>query len=117
MVLPVAPAKPWAKVPPLITVADDVNAAAVSAAADACAGFSARELAKLALAWRAAAFASEDVTLTKARFDETLDIMLKQTVLKRRWHARALEKARERAEMEAANPPPQIVRQPFEIGD
>ena len=61
-----------------ITLDDGVTDDMIIKAADKCEGFSARELSKLALAWRAAAFATEERVLTPSLVEETLNLQLGQ---------------------------------------
>jgi ATPase family AAA domain-containing protein 3A/B len=59
----------------------------ISAAARATEGFSGRELSKLAIAWQAAAFGSEDCTFTPELMQEILEHFTKQRAIKDTWDA------------------------------
>ena len=48
---------------------------------------SCREIAKLAIAWQAAAFGRADATLDRALLEEVLEVQLSQKALKRAWSA------------------------------
>lgn len=50
-------------------------------------GHSGREIAKLAVAWQAAAYASEDGVLTRETIMETVDQSIKQHQYKIKWQA------------------------------
>jgi ATPase family AAA domain-containing protein 3A/B len=85
------PARGWFRPAPApLVVADDVDEAALDHAAKRTAGLSAREIVKLANAWRAHSFATEAGRLTRAIFDETIEHQLAQTEVKRAWHARSV---------------------------
>ncbi|KAJ1462163.1 P-loop containing nucleoside triphosphate hydrolase protein [Pelagophyceae sp. CCMP2097] len=71
---------------------DGITADVVSAAAEKVDGFSARAVSKLALAWRAAAFASETPRLTSELVGEVTQSQLEQEALKAKWHDAALAK-------------------------
>ena len=74
-------------------------------AADRCEGFSARELSKLALAWRAAAFATRERVLTPSLVEETLNLQLGQHAVRVSWLERSIKRKRERdAALRAAAP-------------
>jgi len=68
-----------------ITIADDVNEATVEAAVHATEHFSGREIAKLAVAWQAAAYGTSPPTLDQHLLQEVLDQHLKQKKQKEVW--------------------------------
>ena len=80
--------------PKVVSLDPAIDDAAVARAAERTDDFSAREVAKLALAWQANALASEDAVLTKDLFEKTIDTQIDQTKLKRDWKARELAKAK-----------------------
>lgn len=68
----------------------DITDVHLEAAAKATEGFSGREIAKLAIAWQAAAFGSTGTVFNPALMDEVLASHLKQKKQKQRWAARAV---------------------------
>ena len=94
----------WRPAPPPITLDEGVTDEMIVKAADKCEGFSARELSKLALAWRAAAFATEERVLTPSLVEETLNLQLGQHAVRVSWLERSIKRKRERdaALLEAA---------------
>ena len=84
----------FAPPPKVVSLDPAIDDAAVARAAERTDDFSAREVAKLALAWQANALASEDAVLTKDLFEKTIDTQIDQTKLKRDWKARELAKAK-----------------------
>ena len=58
--------------------------------ADLTDGFSGREISKLAIAWQAAAYGSEDVCVTPAMLMEVLRDQAASRVIKAEWQAKAL---------------------------
>ena len=88
-----------------ITLDEGVTDDMIIKAADKCEGFSARELSKLALAWRAAAFATEERVLTPSLVEETLNLQLGQHAVRVSWLERSIKRKRERDEaLRAAAP-------------
>ena len=88
-----------------ITLDEGVTDDMIVKAADKCEGFSARELSKLALAWRAAAFATEERVLTPSLVEETLNLQLGQHAVRVSWLERSIKRKRERDEALRANAP------------
>jgi len=70
-----------------VTVAADVDADLVAEVVAEIQGFSGREIAKLAVAWQAAAYGRTDATLDKALLKEVLAVQLAQKALKMIWAA------------------------------
>ena len=87
-----------------ITLDDGVTDDMIIKAADKCEGFSARELSKLALAWRAAAFATKERVLTPSLVEETLNLQLGQHAVRVSWLERSIKRKRERDEALRAAP-------------
>jgi len=68
-----------------ITIADDVDEAAVDSAVHATENFSGREISKLAIAWQAAAYGTSPPTLNLQLLYEVLDQHLQQKRQKEKW--------------------------------
>jgi ATPase family AAA domain-containing protein 3A/B len=98
MLAPMARTAFWRPAPEPITLDDGVTDDTVVKAADKCDGFSARELAKLALAWRAAAFATKERVLTPQLVEDTLNLQLGQHAVRQSWLERSIRRKKERDE-------------------
>jgi len=68
-------------------LAPDVDEGALRAAAEKTEGFSGRELNKMIISMQAAAYATDDATLTRARFEEVLDHFVEQHQQRQQWQA------------------------------
>ena len=69
-----------------ILVGEDVNEDLLASVAARTEGFSGREIAKLAIAWQAAAYGSPDATFTSALLDEVLAAHGDQKARKSLWN-------------------------------
>ncbi|KAH8062224.1 hypothetical protein JL722_3137 [Aureococcus anophagefferens] len=94
MVAEKPPASWWRPPPATVKLDEAIDDAAIRDAAARTEGLSAREVAKLALAWQANALASEGARLTRDLFEETIESQKAQTMLKREW--KALERGKKR---------------------
>ena len=77
--------KPIAKGARPITVNDDVNEEVLRMVAERTEGFSGREISKLAIAWQAAAYGTENATLDKATCLSVLEEALESKAKKKLW--------------------------------
>eukprot|EP00514_Thraustochytrium_sp_LLF1b_P010485 CAMPEP_0184541872 /NCGR_PEP_ID=MMETSP0199_2-20130426/1649_1 /TAXON_ID=1112570 /ORGANISM="Thraustochytrium sp., Strain LLF1b" /LENGTH=581 /DNA_ID=CAMNT_0026935623 /DNA_START=139 /DNA_END=1881 /DNA_ORIENTATION=+ len=67
---------------------DDIDEAALEKIATRTQGFSGREIAKLAIGWQAAAYASPNALLTKPMFDQVVDDRVEAHITKLEWEAK-----------------------------